>query len=78
VLDLLRGEFERLGHVNRVYAAKFVDESLVLSGGWDNTILFFEKNMSASCGISGQETLSAPSTGHIYAASHSAWQVTLF
>jgi len=38
----LTGEGERIGHSNRIFTARFLDENTIVSGGWDNTVLFWD------------------------------------
>lgn len=38
----LTGEGERVGHSNRIFSARFLDENTIVSGGWDNNVLFWD------------------------------------
>jgi WD40 repeat protein len=38
----LTGEGERVGHANRIFSARFLNENTIVSGGWDNTVIFWD------------------------------------
>ena len=42
VVNFGSSEGEFLGHGNRVFSVKWIDENLLVSAGWDNTILLWD------------------------------------
>ena len=42
VNDLSSGDGERIGHSNRVFGVKWIDENTLASGGWDNNIFLWD------------------------------------
>jgi COMPASS component SWD3 len=43
VVKVLKGDgFSLLGHNNRIFCVKFVDSNIILSGGWDTNVLFWD------------------------------------
>jgi WD40 repeat protein len=39
---LREGFGDRIGHSNRVYSVKFIDEHMMVTGGWDNNVLLWD------------------------------------
>lgn len=39
LIELLPGMGDRLGHGNRIFTVKWVNEDRLLSAGWDNNII---------------------------------------
>lgn len=42
VCTLSQGLGERIGHSNRIFSVKWLDESTVMSAGWDNNVLIWD------------------------------------
>jgi WD40 repeat protein len=42
VSDLSHGDMTRSGHVNSIFAVKWYDENIVVSGGWDRNLNFWD------------------------------------
>lgn len=42
VASLSQGQGEKLGHANRIFAVKWIDENTLASGGWDNNVLVWD------------------------------------
>ena len=44
------GRGNRLGHSNRIFAVKWLDENLLVSGGWDNNVVLWDVRAGRSVG----------------------------
>ena len=44
------GRGNRLGHSNRIFAVKWNDENCLVSGGWDNNVIFWDNRNGKSIG----------------------------
>lgn len=44
------GRGNRLGHSNRIFAVKWVDEHVLISGGWDNNVILWDIRAGRSIG----------------------------
>lgn len=42
ICELSQGLGERIGHSNRIFTVKWLDESTVISAGWDNNVLLWD------------------------------------
>jgi len=43
-------QWDCCGHNNRIYCVKFIDENLLLSGGWDSYIVIWDRRLARSLG----------------------------
>ena len=43
-------EWDTAGHNNRIYCVKFIDDNLLLSGGWDPYVLIWDRRKARSLG----------------------------
>lgn len=41
-------DWNNLGHANRIFALKWVDEHVLLSGGWDSVVHFWDTRVKRS------------------------------
>lgn len=41
-MELTQGLGERLGHSNRIFSVKWMDENTIISAGWDNNVLIWD------------------------------------
>jgi len=48
-LTLKRGILGCKGHTNRVFCTKFFGENQIISGGWDNTVIFWDIRAKDAC-----------------------------
>lgn len=42
IADLTGGDVQQLGHDNRIMSVKWIGDSILMSGGWDNNILIWD------------------------------------
>ena len=50
LFDFEAGRGNRLGHSNRIFSVKWIDEHLVASGGWDSNVIVWDARSGKACG----------------------------